>query len=127
MPTACSARSIRVQACSTVCSTSAAARGQITRSGTAGDNVAPQIVHALMTHSDAVLQRGLAELSNTGRVANVSLNLQVLPETGIIVPNTVLRYDDGEKVRTGIVRGTALQESWPTLRQSLTVETHEEA
>ena len=102
-------------------------RGDITRSGTAGDNDAPMVVHPLMTHADAVIQRGIAELSNTGRQAHVSLRMPVLSETGLILPGSLVRYDGGDAARLGLVRSVALDEAWPTLRQTLTVETHVEA
>ncbi len=108
--------------------TAAGVRGQITRSGTAGDSVAPQVTHALMTHADAVAQRGIAELSNTGRQAEVTLRMQVLPETGLILPGSLVSYDGGDAVRLGLVRGMQLDpNSWPRLRQVLTLETHVEA
>lgn len=102
-------------------------RGQVTRSGTQGDSVAPPVVHALMTHADAAAQRGLAELSNTGRQANVSLRMQVLPETGLILPGSLVSYDGGDAVRLGLVRGMQLDWSRPVLRQVLSLETHVEA
>jgi hypothetical protein len=101
-------------------------KGDITRSGTAGLNVAPMVVHPLMTHADAITQRGIAELSNTGRQAHVSLRMPVLAETGLILPGSLVRYDGGDAVRLGLVRAIALDEQWPTLRQTLTVETHVE-
>ncbi|MDP9990387.1 hypothetical protein J2W28_000230 [Variovorax boronicumulans] len=102
-------------------------RGDITRSGTAGLNVAPMVVHPLMTHADAITQRGIAELSNTGRQAHVSLRMPVLEGTGLILPGSLVRYDGGDAVRLGLVRAVALDEQWPRLRQTLTVETHVEA
>lgn len=102
-------------------------RGDITRSGTAGNYDAPMVTHPLMTHADAVIQRGLAELSNTGRQAHVSLRMPVLPETGLILPGSLVRYDGGDALRLGLVRSIALDQSWPTVRQTLNVETHVEA
>ncbi|ATA55337.1 hypothetical protein CKY39_20535 [Variovorax boronicumulans] len=101
-------------------------RGDITRSGTAGNYDAPMVTHPLMTHADAVIQRGLAELSNTGRQAHVSLRMPVLPETGLILPGSLVRYDGGDALRLGLVRSIALDQAWPTVRQTLNVETHVE-
>ncbi|ATA53927.1 hypothetical protein CKY39_12380 [Variovorax boronicumulans] len=106
--------------------TGAGVRGEITRSGTAGDYAAPMVTHPLITHADVAMQRGLAELSNTGRQAHVSLRMPVLQETGLILPGSLVRYDGGDAMRLGLVRGIALDEAWPTLRQTLTVETHVE-
>lgn len=104
--------------------TSNGVAGQVTRAGTAGDVVAPQVTHSLMTHVTGVRQRGLPELANTGRQAQVSLRTQVLPETGIIVPGQFVRYVDGSETRVGLVRSTSLDWQRPSLRQSITLETH---
>ena len=102
---------------------SAGVFGPITRAGTAGDLIAPQITHALITDSIAQRQRGLAELADTGRQALVSLSMQVLPETGVILPGQFVRYAGSETV-TGIVRSTSINWAAPKLRQTLEVETH---
>lgn len=101
--------------------------GQITRAGTAGDSIAPMVTHPLMTHSDGAQQRGLAVLGDTGLQASVSLRLQVLPETGLILPGAMVRYEDGAESHLGLVRSTGLDWQRPTLRQTLILETHPEA
>ena len=103
---------------------SAGVFGPVTRAGTSGGLLAPQVTHALITDPVAHLQRGLAVLSDTGDQANVQLTLQVLPETGIIMPGTLLGYvsDDGPAI--GIVRGTSVSWSRPRMRQTIEVETH---
>lgn len=102
---------------------SAGVFGPITRTGTAGDLIAPQATHALITDATAQRQRGLAVLADTGRQALVSLSMQVLPETGVILPGKFVRYKGPETVM-GIVRSTAINWSAPKLRQVLEVETH---
>lgn len=106
---------------------SAGVLGQITRAGSAGDSVAPMVTHSLITHVDGAQQRGLAVLADTGLQASVSLRLQVLPETGLILPGAMVRYEDGAETHLGLVRSTALDWQRPTLRQTLTLETHPEA
>jgi hypothetical protein len=98
--------------------------GQVTRTGTAGDMLAPMITDALITHADAARQRGLSVLANTGRIAQVGLRLPVLPATGIITPGKMVRYVDGAEVRRGVVRSVAVDVSMPEIWQSITVETH---
>lgn len=98
--------------------------GEVTRAGTAGDVVAPMVTHPLITHADAARQRGIAELSNTGRIANLSLRLQVLAEIGVIKPGAWVRYVDNAVPTLGLVRGVQLEWAAPTLRQTITVETH---
>lgn len=102
---------------------SAGVFGPITRAGTAGDLIAPQATHALITDPAAQRQRGLAELANTGRQEMVTLSMQVLPETGVILPGKFLRRV-GQETVSGIVRSTSLSWGAPKLRQTLEVETH---
>ena len=98
--------------------------GQVTRTGSAGDLLAPMVTDPLITHADAARQRGRVILSNTGRVANVSLRLPVLPATGIITPGKFVRYTDGATTRLGIVRSVGVSVSMPEIWQTLGVETH---
>lgn len=97
---------------------------EATRAGTAGNTVAPMVTDALITHADAARQRALAVLADTGAQARVTLKLPVLAETGLILPGKYVRYTDGPTTRTGIVRGTSVDWSRPTLRQTLQLETH---
>lgn len=97
----------------------------VTRTGTAGDKVAPQVNHALITAPEAHWQRGLAVLADTGLQEHVSIDTMLWPETGIIMPGTVMRYVSDDVPRLGLVRKTGLQmQRWPELKQTLGVETH---
>lgn len=99
--------------------------GQVTRSGTAGDVLAPLVTDPLITHPYAARQRGLTILADTGRQALQTLSLPVLPESGIILPGQLVRFTEpGQPHRVGLVRGTSLNYSRPKLRQTLQVETH---
>ncbi|MDW3682926.1 hypothetical protein RA280_14450 [Cupriavidus sp. CV2] len=98
--------------------------GQVTRTGTAGDILAPMVTDALITHADAARQRGLSILGDTGRQAHLSLRLPVLAETGVIQPGKFVRYVDGGVTRLGIVRSTAVDVSMPEVWQTIGVETH---
>lgn len=101
--------------------------GQVTRTGTAGDLVAPMITNALITDVIGARLRGLPVLADTGRVANVSLKLPVLASTGIIVPGKMVRYTDGADTRIGITRAVSVSvgSSAVDLRQTIAVETQE--
>lgn len=103
---------------------SAGVFGPVTRAGSDGSLLAPQVTHALITHPVAHLQRGLAVLSDTGDQTNVQLTLQVLPETGIIMPGTLLEYVSHDGPAVGIVRGTSVSWARPRMRQTIGVETH---
>ena len=99
--------------------------GPVTRAGTAGDKVAQPIIHPLITAPEAHIQRGRAELSDTGVQELLSLRTMVLPEAGIILPGKSIRYVDETGARLGIVRGTNVSmDRWPVLHQTLEVETH---
>lgn len=103
--------------------TGAGVFGPFKRAGTAGLALAPAINHALITHADVHRARGIAELSNTGRQEHVSLRMQVLPETGVILPGRFVRHT-GDRTRLGLVRSTSIEWSRPALRQVIGVETH---
>ena len=103
---------------------SAGVLGHVKRAGTAGDVMAPMIVDPLITHADAARQRGLSILGDTGRIANVSLRVPVLPETGIIEPGAFIRYVDGGATHLGLVRSTEIGVEYPEVFQTLGVETH---
>ncbi|MBF9267008.1 hypothetical protein [Paracidovorax cattleyae] len=97
--------------------------GPFKRAGSAGDVLAPQVTHALITHPDVHRARGIAELSDTGQQEHVSLRMQVLPDAGVIHPGQFVRYV-GDRTVVGIVRRTVIDWSRPTLRQLLEIETH---
>jgi hypothetical protein len=97
---------------------------QVTRSGTAGDVLAPMVVDALITEAAVARQRGLAVLSDTGRQIEVSLNMPVLAETGIIEPGAFVQYRDGGIDRIGLVRSTQVQAGFPEVWQTLGVQTY---
>jgi prophage tail gpP-like protein len=98
--------------------------GQVTRSGTAGDVLAPMVVDALITDAVVARQRGIAVLSDTGRQVEVSLRLPVLSETGIITPGAFVDYQDGGVTRRGMVRSTQVQAGLPEVWQTLGVQTY---
>ena len=100
--------------------------GQVTRLGSAGDMLAPEIVDPLITHVDAARQRGLSILSDVGRVTNLSLRMPVLSETGIIKPGKFVRYQDNGVNRIGITRSVQVDVTLPTIWQTIGIEHHEE-
>lgn len=97
--------------------------GPFTRAGTAGNKIAPQATHPLITDAPAHRQRGIAALSDTGRQEHITLSMQVLPETGVIVPGQFVRYLSPAP-KLGIVRSTSIDWSRPKLRQTIKLETH---
>jgi hypothetical protein len=98
--------------------------GQVTRTGTAGDQVAPMVSDPLITHVDAARQRGIAELGRGGKWANVSLRIPVLSETGLILPGRFVRYVDGSESMLGIVRSIQVSDDTTDIWQTLGVESY---
>lgn len=98
--------------------------GQVTITGTDGGILAPMQVDPLITTVEVATQRGLSILGETGRVANITLSLPVLPETGIIPPGKFVRYTDNGVVRIGIVRSVGVQIGRPSISQTIQVESY---
>lgn len=98
--------------------------GRVTRSGTAGDLVAQMITDPLITNADAARQRGISVLADTGSQQLVTVQMPVVPESGIIVPGKFVSYVDGDTTRMGITRSVSISFDRPRLRQSILVETH---
>lgn len=97
---------------------------QVTRTGTAGDLLAPMVTDALVTATEASRQRGLYELAKGGRWAELSLKLPVLAETGVIHPGKFVRYNDGAVDRLGIVRSANVQDDGTEIWQTIGVESY---
>lgn len=92
---------------------------------TGGTNPAPTIVDELATDPAMTRQRGLALLGDTGKQAQISLRLPVLPESGMIRPGTMVEYLEQGNTRRGLVRSLSISHSRPELWQTIGVETHE--
>lgn len=98
--------------------------GNVRRAGTAGDIVAPMVADPLITHADAARARGGAILADTGRQATVTLELPVLPATGVVDVGAFIEYHDGTAARRGIVRSVRVSASLPQVWQQIEVQTH---
>lgn len=97
---------------------------RVTRAGTDGAILAPQVVDALIATSVAGRQRGGTVLADTGRQAIVSLSLPILAETGIIPPGKLIRYVDGVDTRIGLTRSVSVTINRAGSRQTIGIETH---
>lgn len=107
-----------------VSGTSTGVTALVKKTGTSATYPAQMVVDPLITDDIAARQRGTAILGNTGRIANVTLSLPVLAETGIIVPGKIIDYVDGGVTRRGITRGVTVSTAMPSIRQTIEVETH---
>lgn len=99
--------------------------GQVTRAGTAGDYVAPMVSDALITDATVARQRGLVELSNTGRQVPISLRMPIFAETGVIEPGKLVRYTDNGVNRVGMSRSVSVDVGKPDIWQTVVLETYE--
>ena len=99
-------------------------RDRVRRTGTAGVLPAPQIIDPLATDPGMTRARGLAALAASGPQTRVTLRLPVLPETGLILPGTLLDYAAEGSTRRGIVRSFQADWTHPELWQSVEVECH---
>lgn len=91
--------------------------------GTAGDDYAEMVTHDLITHADAVRQRGASILGATGRRQRVSLSMPIGGDTQlpIIQPNTFIDYGP---LGIGLSRGVRVDANRPAFRQTVDVEVY---
>ena len=95
--------------------------GNVKITGTAGDRSAPAVTHPLISQAAAARQRGIAELGAAGDKSEVTLQMQVPEELGVIDVNTFIEFNDGGTARRGLVRGNRIT-TGERVRQSFTVE-----
>jgi hypothetical protein len=98
--------------------------GQVTRTGTAGNIIAPLVTDPLITHADAARQRGISILGDTGRQKHITLSLPILAETGIIPPGKLVRYIEQGQTHIGITRAVNVAVNFPKARQTVRIESH---
>lgn len=99
----------------------------VKRLGSAPSVVMPMVTDALITHLDAARQRGESLLGATGPMASVTMTLPVLTgsgEPGVIDPGKLVEVPDAAGTWRGLVRGTQVRWSRPSLLQTLTLERH---
>jgi hypothetical protein len=99
---------------------------QVKRSGTAGDKLAAMVTDALITHTDAARQRGLAVLGAAGAKYNVRLELPVLTgagQPGVLDVGQLVQINAAQPWR-GRVRSVSVNAKPPSLRQTVTLERH---
>ena len=106
-----------------VSGTVAGVLGRVTRTGSAGDVLAPMVTDALITTVGAARQRGLPVLAATGRRAFVTLRMPVAEGTGVIRPGAFVRYVDGALARLGLARSVAVDVQGAQVWQSVKLET----
>lgn len=96
----------------------------VVRTGSAGDLAAQLVIDPLMTAIEAGRARGSAILADTGAQCVVTIQLPVLPETGIVDLGQLIEYNDGMQAYRGLVRSVRVSANFPTVVQQLEIETH---
>ena len=96
----------------------------VKRTGTAGDVLAQMVTDPLITHADAARQRGTPILSDTGRIAYVTLRVPVNATTQVIRPGQFVRYVEGATARLGLVRSVSVDVGGTEVWQTIRLETH---
>ncbi len=100
-------------------------RSYVKKTGSAGTTFAPMVTEPLNTDENSVARmRGRSILAQTGRKALVSLKVPVLETLGVVEPGKFVKYVDGGVERIGIVRSTQVDVTYPSVWQSISVETH---
>lgn len=99
--------------------------GLVRRTGSAGDTPAPMVTDPLITSAVAARQRGIFELSKFGAVQNRELSLPVLPESGVILPGTIVKYTDNGISTTGVVQGVRVNVTTPSVRQQISLTSYD--
>lgn len=97
------------------------------RSGTAGDQQAPMVVDALLTHADACRERGRSILADTGKQATVTLELPMVDGLGLLDPGLLLAVGEGAASWRGLVRAARITADWNeslVVRQTVELERH---
>lgn len=97
------------------------------RSGTAGSQMAPMVVDALLTHADACRERGRSILGDTGKQATVTLDLPMVDGLGLLDPGMLLAVGEGAASWRGLVRATRISADWSqslVVRQTVELERH---
>lgn len=82
--------------------------GRVVRAGTAGDRMAPMVTHPLLTSTDALRQRGIAELGNAGRMASVTLSMPISQDTTLIEVGQLASFVEAADPFRGLVVGTGV-------------------
>lgn len=100
-------------------------KGRVDRQGTAGDLMAPSVVHPLMTAQEAILERGLVEIASSGWERQVSVTLPLFEDLDLYEPSELV-MTTGDESFIGLVRRIGieaqLQNDALVVRQNLELE-----
>ncbi len=98
-------------------------QAQIIRQGTAGDQLAPTVVDALITDQAPAQSRGIAELAATLRQSTESLQMPLAASLGgLLLPGMMIECDGWRGVSRGVSVSASLQGRALSVRQSIELQ-----
>ncbi|MDO6786041.1 hypothetical protein Q4589_00405 [Cobetia marina] len=98
-------------------------QAQIIRQGTAGDQLAPTVVDALITDQAPAQSRGIAELAATLRQSTESLQMPLAASLGgLLLPGMMIECDGWRGVSRGVSVSATLQGRALSVRQSIELQ-----
>lgn len=102
-----------------------AVMGLIKRRGTTGGFQPPMVSHDLIFEQSVAIARGVAELSNTGDMGNVSLSMPFYNDLPLLTPSTLIGVQDWVGMTRGIaIRGSVGNRGEIMIEQTLEIERH---
>lgn len=102
-----------------------AVMGLVKRRGTTGGFTLPMISHDLIFEQSVAIARGVAELSNTGDMGNVSLSMPFYNDLPLLTPSTLIGVQDWVGMTRGIaIRGSVGNRGEIVIEQTLEIERH---
>lgn len=81
---------------------------KVVRAGSAGDQLAGDIVDNLITHTAAARQRGTAAIADTGMHQVTELILPIMPALPPLLPGELIRVEDGITAGNGLVAAVSV-------------------
>lgn len=99
--------------------------GHVTRAGSAGDRLAPQITDALITEVVAARMRGQSVLAASAITHQQPITVPLLTggtRPGLILPGYLIEVQEPDETWRGLVRGITVSVDAPSIRQALEVE-----
>lgn len=97
-------------------------KADVVRQGSAGDVRAAQVTDMLITDIEAARQRGISVLGNAALRYRQTITMPFLQEAKLISPGALIEVVEPSETWRGLVRGTSVQETSPSIRQTLVVE-----
>lgn len=102
-----------------------AVMGLIKRRGTTGGFQPPMVSHDLIFEQSVAIARGVAELSNTGDMGNVSLSMPFYNDLPLLTPSTLVGVQDWVGMTRGIaIHGSVGNRGEIQIEQTLEIERH---